>query len=113
MSDGCQPPEVIEEGEAQRVGRDDAGDVCEVAAPEGRYALLARDAREHVDDPAVLLVPADAGHQVRRLQQDLGALERRDAGLGEGRRGAAGRQLRAELAQLLRRRHRHARTPSS
>merc|ERR1719164_393370 len=87
------------ERKVERLRREVAHDVHEVAAPERADALLARDAREAVADARVArdLARDDARVRVLRLDDELDALDRRGARLGDRARDAAREEVLEEV----------------
>merc|ERR1719258_762285 len=75
--------------------REVAQHVDEVASPKRLDALLGRDAREAVHDARVArhLAGDDLGVAVLRLDDELYALDRRRARLGDGARDAARQEV--------------------
>ncbi|CAH0372515.1 unnamed protein product [Pelagomonas calceolata] len=83
------------EGEVEGLRREVAQHVDEVASPKRLDALLGRDAREAVHDARVArhLAGDDLGVGVLRLDDELDALDRRRARLGDGARDAARQEV--------------------
>lgn len=87
------------EGEVEGLGGEVTDDVGQVATPEGADALLGGNAGEAVDDAGVTgdLAGDNLGVSILGLDEELDTLDGSSAGLGDGARDTAGKEVEKEI----------------
>ena len=88
------------EGEVERLGGEVTEDVGEISTPEGWNTLFRSNPREAVANASVTgnLSGNDLGVGILGLDEELDALDGSGAGLGDGARDTAGKEVQEEIA---------------